>query len=193
MYPSSGSTLRPNVSSGLSTTIIIKVGSTTIGAIQNLTINQNREMAIWEEIGTEGIIEIHPKNATKIDLAVTRIVFDELRLLESFARGFINLQAQRIPFDIHIIDLGAAKNDDNALSHICHNCWFKSYNTPYAANNFLIQETANLVCEYITSMRNAQNAAFGGLRGIDYNSDSIERNTDLTGKRGRFTAAGISK
>lgn len=191
-YPSSGSFLRPNISSGLSTQLIIKVENTAVGAIQGLTINQNRELAVWEEIGTEGIIEIHPKNATRIDISVQRIVFDELRLLESFARGFINLQAQRVPFDINIIDLSAANDMSNALSHICHNCWFKNYVIPVNSNNFLITESAQLFCEYITSMRNAQNASYGGLRGITYEYDTIERNTDLIGKRGRFTSAGLA-
>ncbi|MFA5048986.1 MAG: hypothetical protein WC516_08235 [Patescibacteria group bacterium] len=193
IYPNSGSALGSNINSGLSTQIVIKVGSTTVGAIQALTINQNRELCVWEEIGTEGIIEIHPKNATKIEISIQRIVFDELRVLESFARGFINLQAQRVPFDIHIIDMSTANDVSNALSHICHNCWFKQYSTPYNANNFLITESANLVCEYITSMRNAQNASYGGLKGISYEYDTIERNTDLTGRRGRFSSTGISK
>lgn len=193
MYPASGSILRPNISSGLSTQVIIKVGSTTVGAIQTLTINQSREFNVWEEIGTEGIIEIHPKNATKIEISVQRVVFDELRALESFGRGFINLQAQRVPFDIMIIDMSESVDGSNVLSHICHNCWFKQYSTPYNANNFLITENASLVCEYITSMRNAQSASYGGLRGIVYEYDTIERNTDLTGQRGRFTSAGISK
>lgn len=191
-YPSSGSLLKSNISSGLSTQITIKIGMATVGAVQSLTINQTREMAIWEECGTEGVIEIHPKNATKIELSVQRIVFDDLRLLESFGRGFINLQAQRVPFDVHIMDFITSDNE-NILSTILHNCWFKQYSTPYTANNFLVTESASLVCEYITSMRNAQNAANGGLRGISYEHDSIERNTDLSGKRGRFTSSGIAK
>lgn len=194
IYPNSGSALGSNINSGLSTQIVIKVGSTTVGAIQALTINQNRELCVWEEIGTEGIIEIHPKNATRIEISVQRVVFDELRMLESFGRGYINLQSQRVPFDIHIIDKSVSDGDgNNALSHICHNCWFKQYSTPYNSNNFVVTEGANLVCEYITSMRNAQNASYGGSRGITYEYDTIERNTDLTGQRGRFTSVGISK
>lgn len=194
MYPTSGSILNSKLSSSLSTSIIVKVENTTVGAIQTLTIKQSREMCIWEECGNEGIIEIHPKNATKISIDVTRIVFDDLRLTESLARGFINIQSQRIPFDIHIMDTGAAINDDNILSHILHGCWFRGYITPLTSNNFLITETADIACEYITSMRNAQNASYGGIsRKISYSYDTIERATDLNGRRGSFNSSGISK
>lgn len=192
-YPNSGSFLNSQVSSSLSTSIIVKVGPTTIGAIQSLKITQTRGLKVEEEIGTEGVIEIHPTTATQIDISVERIVFDELRITESFGRGFMNLQPQRIPFDIHIIDLGATESVENALSTILHNCWFKSISTPYNANNFLIQESATLLCEYITSMRGAGNASYGGIRGIIYDYDTIERNTDVIGRRGKFSSSGIAK
>lgn len=192
-YPSSGSIISPSIQSSLSTQITIKVGVTTVGAIQQLTVNQNREMNIWEEIGTSGVVEIAPKGAAKIDLSVQRAVFDQLHITEAFARGFINLQAQRIPFNIEIIDKSNAISADIILTHTCHNCWFKSYSVPYDANNFIIMENAGIVCEYITSVRGSQSAVWGGLRGIRYDFDNIERNTDAFGIRGRFDSAGFSE
>lgn len=185
-YPNSNSLIQSRINSGLSTSIIIKIGSITVGAVQSLTINQTREMIINEEIGNEGIIEIFPKNSARIDVVINRIVFDELNLPEAFGRGFVNLQAQRIPFDIHLVDVSRVDTESNFSSTIIHNCWFKSYNTPFSANSYIITETANIAAEYITSMRDGQNIALGGLRGLDFENDSIERNTDLIGRRGRF-------
>jgi len=193
VYPPSGSIITPSIHAGLSTQITVKVGVNTVGAIQQLTINQNREMNVWEEIGTSGVVEIAPKGAAKVEISVQRIVFDGLRITEAFSRGFINLQAQRMPFDIEIINKSDATNFDSILTHTCHNCWFKSYSVPYDANNFLITENASIVCEYITSVRGTQSAVWGGLRGIRYERDSIERNTDAFGIRGRFDSAGFSE
>lgn len=192
-YPNSGSLLQPRINSSLSSQIKIKIGQTTVGAIQSLTIEQNRDMDVREEIGTEGIVEIQPTRATKTTIEVSRIVFDDLKLLESFARGFVNLQAQRIPFDIHIMDLSSAKTENDVAVTICNNCWFKRYSTPYTANNYLITEGATILCERVTSMRNGLNVSNGGLRGIGYDYDSIERSTDLSGRIGRFYNTGISK
>lgn len=201
-YPTSGSLLDKGINSGLSTQITIKVGPTTVGAIQSATLSQNREIVVHEEIGTDGVVDSHPKNATKVELQVERIVFDQLRLTEAFARGFINLQAQRIPFDIQIIDRSAQFiPEDNAFStaqtqnlldqmnvvHTLHNCWFSSYSPTWAANNFIISERATIRAERISTHRDGKSAASGGLRGITYDHDDIERTTDITARVGRFS------
>lgn len=185
-YPPSGSLLENRINSGLSTQITIKVNNTTVGAIQRLSLTQNRELHRWEEIGTDGIVEIHPKGAAKIDLAVDRIVFDGMRLPEAFARGFINLQAQRVPFDIHIIDSTEVKYTGDAIVHVCNNCWFRQYNPQFRSDSFIISETAQLWCEYITTTRNGISAVIGGYRGVGYEHDTIERATDTKGLRGRY-------
>lgn len=147
-------------------------------------------MHTWEEIGTDGIVEIHPKGAAKISLTVNRIVFDELRLPEAFARGFINIQSQRIPFDIQIIDKSRAVTDQDALVHVFNNCWFTGYSPSFTAEKFIISESANIACEYVTSHRKALSAVLGGLRGISLEHDTIERTTDVTGRQGRLDSAG---
>lgn len=185
-YPASGSILNSKINSGLSTQITIKVGRVTVGAIQQLVVNQNRDMHRWEEIGTDGVVEMHPKGAARIELQVTRIVFDDLRLPEAFARGFINLQAQRIPFDIQLIDRSSSTVSSNAIIHVFNNCWISAYSPTFRADNFLISENATILSEYITSNRNAESAVYGGIRGIPYERDSIERSTDVNGQRGRL-------
>lgn len=186
-YPTSGSTINNKINSSLNTNIVIKVGLNTIGAIQNLTIRQNKDIAILEEIGTEGVVDSHPKNAAKITATIRRIVYDQLSITEAFGRGFINLQSQRFPFDIHIIDMSAADEDGNdAVITVLNNCWFKSFETPYDVGGYLIVQSAEINCEYITTTRNSESAANGGARDVNYEYDSIERITDTTGKQGRF-------
>lgn len=237
-YPSSGSLIETGINSSLSTQITIKVGPTTIGAIQSATIDQNREIAVHEEIGTDGVIDSHPKNAARVAMQVERIIFDQLRLTEAFARGFINLQAQRIPFDVQIIDkseqflpanfiqgggksssslLGASTSvrgvanfadqinggtnkdkeirdamDKMVLVHTLHSCWFSVYSPTWSANNYIISEKATIKAEKITSHRGGLSAVNGGLRGISFDYDDIERNTDVHGRPGRFDPSSIN-
>jgi hypothetical protein len=149
-------------------------------------------MHVWEEIGTDGIIEIHPKGAAKISVSVQRVVFDGLRLPEAFARGFINIQSQRIPFNIEIIDRSDSVEIGDAVVSTLNNCWFKNYSPTFTAESFIIREQADIACEYITTMRNAISAVQGGKRGVAFDFDTVERNTDVKGIRGRLDSAGIS-
>lgn len=190
-YPQSGSLLSERINSGLSTQIVIKVNNVPVGAIQRLAINQNRDLHRWEEIGTDGIVEIHPKGATKITITVDRVVFDGLRLTESFARGFINIQSQRIPFDVEIIDKSELMDGRNAIVHTFHNCWFNQYNPQFRADSFIVSETAQLWCEYVTTTRDSLSAVYGGIRKINYEYDTIERSTDINGKRGRYEKSNV--
>jgi hypothetical protein len=187
-YPFTGSLLSELPQSGLSTLITVRVRGTSIGAIQELRIDQNRDMQVWEEIGTDGVVEIHPKGAAKITFSVTRIVFDQLRLPEAFVRGFLNLQAQRIPFDVEIVDTFAG---DAMLAsvHTLKGCWFRRYSTPYRAENFLVSETAELTCERIISIQGTGNVANGGTRGVPVEYDTMERETDFHGRPGKFDPA----
>lgn len=190
-YPQSGSSVDQAIRMGLSTLVVVKIGSTTVGAIQELTINQTRDIVRWEEIGVDGIVDSHPRHATQVNLTINRLVFDQLRLPEAFSRGFINLQAQRFPFDIEVIDKFAGE-DQLAVVHSYRSCWFNSYSTPYRATDYVITENASVFCEYATSMQNASAVPLGGVRGIPVEFDNIERNTDLTGQRGHFDSAGLT-
>jgi hypothetical protein len=191
-YPNSKSIIDSRINSGLSTQIIVKVENTTIGAIQRLSFRQDRDFWIHEEIGTDGIVEIHPKGAAKIAISVERIVFDDLRIPEAFARGFINLQSQRIPFDIQIIDRTGEQFFGDIL-HVFNNCWFKSYNPQFKVDSFIVSESAEIICEYVTTMRNSISAVFGGLRGVEYEHDTIERATDVDGRIGRYEQTNVGE
>lgn len=232
-YPGSGSTMGTKSNVGLSTQILVKVGNTTVGAIQSFVIDQDKDIVMVEEIGNDGIIESHPKGAAKVILNVNRFVFDNLRLPEAFGRGFVNIQSQRIPFDICILDRSTVRGESGVvervinrklgtnlstgditrglsdltsslgslgvgfketepyIGHVVHtynNCWLKKYTSKYESENYLILETATFTCEYVTSMVEGKNVSTGGNRGIQYDYDSIERVTDLTGNRGKFYA-----
>ena len=189
-FPQSGSILSLIPQLGLSTRIVIKVGSTAVGAVQELTINQQRDIIRHEEIGTDGVVQSHPRKAAQVSITINRLVFDQLRLPEAFGRGFINLQAQRLPFDVQVIDRFAGTNDLAAV-HTYHNCWFGRYTQPYRADNYIISETADITCEYATAMQNGRSVPTGGLRGIPVEFDSIERSTDLHGRRGRLDSSGF--
>jgi hypothetical protein len=188
-YPISGSSLDRKITSGLSTLITVKVGNTSVGALQTLDIKQNRPTVKWQEIGTDGFVENHPKGAANVTASATRIVFDGLSITESFARGFFNIQAQRIPFDIQIID---RQQGDGSLAvlHTLHSCWFTDIATPYKSSDFLVIQTASFDCLKITTTRMGESAAIGGINGIGYEFDSIERSTDVKGYQGRLDPAG---
>jgi hypothetical protein len=190
-YPATGSTLTSGISTGLSTQIVIKVGSDTVGAVQTLTVNQTRNLIRVTEIGLDGTLEIVPQQRAEVTINVTRVVFDRLRLPEAFARGFLNIKAQRLPFDILIIDrtLGA---DDNAVTHSYVNCWFQNYTTPYNTDNYIISETGAIWAEDVSSRFGASaNAAQGGARDMKPQIETIERAADIGQRRGTMDAPGL--
>jgi hypothetical protein len=146
-YPQTGTTLAGSINTGLSTQILVKVGNSVVGAIQSLQITQSRALERVKELGTDGILEIIPNKATEYTIRITRIVFEKMRLPEAFARAFINIKAQIIPFDILIVD----KNSDpaNPVTHTLVNCWFANYSPKYEASSFIISEDAEVWCEDI--------------------------------------------
>ena len=110
---------------GLSTQIVVYVNEEPVGAIQSFQEQQQRQNKRINELGTDGVIEIIPQSAANVTLTVQRIVFDGLSVTEAFSRGFRNIHAQRIPFDIVVIDKFTG-TDNDAVVTTYHNCWFKS-------------------------------------------------------------------
>jgi hypothetical protein len=180
-YPITGSTLSSNISTGLSTQILVKVENETVGAIQSLQISQSRSLNRVKELGLDGILEIVPQAPTEFEATIQRVVFDRLRLPEAFARGFINIKSQLVPFDILIIDRTNGDNE-GAVTHRLTRCWFSRYSPRYQADNFVIQEDATILIEDIsTTIGNGQlSAVNGGARNINYQVDTFgrERATD---------------
>lgn len=189
-YPVTGSTLTSKISTGLSTQIIIKSGTETVGAIQSLSVKQNRPLERVKEIGLDGTLEITPRALTEVTLDVQRVVFDQLSVSEAFARGFINIQSQRIPFEILVIDRTAG-DDSLSVVHRYTNCWFTSMNIDYKADNYIIMQNASIWAETVSTTRNGENAAQGGARGINYQKEDRERDTDKGKYRGTMDASGI--
>jgi hypothetical protein len=98
-----------DMQAALSTQIVIQAADAlgemhTVGAIQTLTPTESRSLTRISEVGTDGVLEIVPTSAFTIELSVTRLVFDYRRLPAAFGRGFRHIHAQRIPFDIVVID-----------------------------------------------------------------------------------------
>ena len=204
-HAASGSDQHNAINSTLSTQIIIKVDDTPIGALQRLAVSQNRPLQRIQEIGTDGVVEIVPIGATTFELTADRIVFDQLRLPEAFKRGFRFINAQRLPFDILVIDFSATDPDADVdgTGHVAmtyRNCWFTRYDTPYAADNYIITETASIWCEtaFISFPTEAGNNSIpnaGGLRGVEPQTDgaSIEPAVNWGHRRGSMDASGLVK
>jgi len=204
-HDGSGSTQHNAINSTLSTQIIIKVEDTPVGALQRLTVAQNRPLQRIQEIGTDGVIEIVPNNATTFELTADRIVFDQLRLPEAFKRGFRFINSQRLPFDILVIDLSntgpdAKLTDDleGSVAMTYRNCWFTRYDTPYAADNYVITETASIWCEtafinFPTEAGDNQIPNGGGLRAVQPQTDGadIEGAVNWGHSRGSLDASGL--
>jgi hypothetical protein len=196
-FPNTGSNINAGhrTNSGLSTQIIIKVHNSPVGALQNLGVTQTRGLHRISEIGTDGVIEIVPNTATQYELSATRIVFDQLRLPESFSRGFRFIAAQRIPFDIDVIDISGTDpntpdDDSNKVVMTYKNCWFNRYETPYAADNYIITETATLWCETAYLVQVGRD---GSLRPVERQVDSagVEAEVNSGRRLGSMDAAGL--
>lgn len=210
-YPNTGSRLTSSISTSLSTEIIIQVelndGSVVpVGAVKELTENQDRGLARIVEIGTDGVIEIVPNRATQFDITLTRTVFDGLSLPEAFGRGFRNIQAQRFPFNIQVVDTNAADVDTQGAASqqttivtTYHNCWFQRTSTPVKADDYIILQTATVWCEFISSTRAgdgvARSQSAGGGRAIltPNSVDPVEVSVDAGRRLGALDLAGILK
>lgn len=161
------------IQAGLSTQIVIKVQGYDaswydVGAIQSFQVSESRALTAVQEVGTDGIIQLHPQNAAPIELSIERCVFDYQRMTVAFQRGFQHIMSQRFPFDIVVMDYnpyltGTSGNlnfdipqDSSGSSGALQpvrtrfvNCWFKSLGYSYKADNYQIAESASVSCEAV--------------------------------------------
>jgi len=184
-------------STGLSTQIVVYVNGEPVGAIQSFQETQTRSTKAISEVGTDGIIEIIPQSSTTFSLTINRIVFDGLSLPEAFSRGFRNIQAQRMPFDIVVIDKFTG-TDDDAVVTIYHNCWFNNMTRNYTVQDYTIAENATVACEFVSSRRAgeavAESQGVQGAREVPSREmDAIEQATDSgrSGRRGSLDFPGL--
>lgn len=206
VYPHTGSILtdagRNVTRTGVSTQIIIQVDGNPIGAVQSLSIKEDRGIQPIDEVGTDGHIDSVPNKSTDISGDCKRVRFDNLRMATAFSRGFVHAAAQRIPFDIVILDIFAADEDDadgfnaseNVITTVIKNVWIRSLSVSYSASDFVISEDMSWVAEHIYSYlgqgQNAAPAPFARQIPI-IDNDAFERQADLGQRRGSLDAAGL--
>src|SRR4029077_2026114 len=175
----------------LSTQIIVKVGNTAVGAIQKLSIRENKTITMVNEVGTDGAIDSSPTSSSQFSGEVRRIRFDRLRITEAFSRGFLHVHAQRIPFDIVIFDNWGGDGANSIITTI-KNVWVQSLSYQYAVDSWLITDDMSFVAETMYSNVNGnQNAANGGERGVPLQLNSVERLADRGGLRGSLDQPGL--
>jgi hypothetical protein len=179
----------------VSTNIIITVAGEPVGAIQSISIDESRDIAMIDEVGTDGHIDSVPKSSTNVSVSCERVRYDNLRILAAFSRPYIHVHSQRIPFDIELIDRFAGEDPNTSLVTVIKNCWVKKVSYKYDANDFVISENMDLEAETIYTTLGANNPAVPGAAGgrsIPINSpDAIERSADVGGRRGSLDAAGL--
>lgn len=206
VYPHSGSILtesgRNVTRTGVSTQIIIQVDGNAIGAIQSINYKEDRNIKMIDEVGTDGHIDSVPQKSTDISGECTRIRFDNLRMAAAFSRGFIHASSQRIPFDIVILDIFAAdENDadgfngsDNVITTVIKNVWIRSLGVTMTSADFTISETMGWVAEHIYSYIGQGGNVVGATTGRQLpliDNDIIEKQADIGQRRGSLDAAGL--
>lgn len=193
---------------GLSTQILIKVDGQSVGAIQTLSATQSRQIKPISEIGTDGNIELVPQGPVKTSLRVTRMVYDRKRLPEAFLRGFNNIHAQRIPFDIFVFDFSNVdpatvdssydvaintNGADGVITTIYENCWFNNLQVTYQVTDYTIQEEAQLDCEFVHTFVNGDPSANATqIISGDGTFDGLESLAD-TSRRGSLDGRGLAQ
>lgn len=213
--PNTGSTLTLNTgvnktSTGLSTNIIILVNQTPVGAIQSLSVQEQRTIKAISEVGTDGVIDSVPTGSTQISGSCSRIRFDGMRMAEAFGRAYVHVASQIYPFDIVILDK-QKRDQKNQISTIIKNVWIKSISYDYNVNDWVVADRMDWQAETIYSVRNggtnasvngtaSMSVATGGERQIlsaaintGDGVNNIERVVDTggAGRRGSLDAAGL--
>lgn len=194
-YPSSGSILESTIHTSLSTQIIIMVNNEPVGAIQSISVDQNRPTTRIGEVGFDGTVEIVPNGKTELSLNVDRMVYDGLSLTEAFSRGFQNIHAQRIAFDIVVIDQSSGTGDDAMITTFV-NCWFTSLNKSWKQDSFVIIENAKIAVEAINTLRGGEAVSLsqgvgGGRQLAGTQFDSVELSADSGVRRGSMDFPGL--
>lgn len=194
--PASGSIVegpggRDRTGTGISTNIVIKVNGTPVGAVQTLSVREERQIQMIDEVSTDGHIDSVPTRSTNISGDCQRIRFDRLRIAEAFSRGFLHVSAQRIPFDIDIFDRWNGDGSNSIITTI-KNVWITNISYAYRADNWIITDDMSWMAEAISSTLNGGNAATGGERGPNIlQINTTERQADKGNRRGALDVPGL--
>lgn len=194
-YPATGSILDSTTRTALSTQIIIMVNNEPVGAVQSFAEKQDRSNKRISEVGTDGTIEIVPQAPANITLTISRTAFDGLSVTEAFSRGFRNIQAQRIPFDIVVIDQFTGTGND-AIITTYHNCWFSSIGRTYKSDDYIITEDCGVDVEFVSTIRGGDavvlsQGAGGGRQLAGTQFDDVEGLADSGARRGALDFPGL--
>lgn len=184
VYPQTSSPIGENKTrTSLSTNIIIKIGNNPVGAVQKLDITESRQITMIDEVGTDGHIDGAPTKSTTISGNCSRIRFNRMRIAEAFSRGFLHAHAQRIPFNIDIIEKWS--NDDNAsIVTTLTGVWINKISYSFGSSDFIITDDMSFEAQAISSMMANTNAARGGTTNMPLQIDTIERTADVGLRRG---------
>ena len=130
-----------------------------------------------------------------MSLTLRRVAFDGLSITEAFARGFRNIAAQRIPFDIVVVDQFSGTGDDSIVTTY-HNCFFERIGKTYSSDDYVIIEEGSVQVEYVYSQRGVDAVALsqgvGGGRQLDGTQiDEVELMADSGQRRGSLDFPGL--
>tara|TARA_R110002110_G_scaffold243996_2_gene460480 strand:- start:189 stop:722 length:534 start_codon:yes stop_codon:yes gene_type:complete len=171
------------------------VNNEPVGAVQSFAEKQDRSNKRISEVGTDGTIEIVPQAPANITLTISRTAFDGLSVTEAFSRGFRNIQAQRIPFDIVVIDQFTGTGND-AIITTYHNCWFSSIGRTYKSDDYIITEDCGVDVEFVSTIRGGDavvlsQGAGGGRQLAGTQFDDVEGLADSGARRGALDFPGL--
>ncbi len=181
-------------STALSTNILIMVGNTPVGAIQDLSIDENREVKQVYEVGTDGTVDSAPSKPVTYTVSATRTRFDKMRAAQAFGRSFIHVGSQRYPFDIHVIDQ-QSEDSSNWVTTVLKNCWITKIGYKYNSTDWIVSENMSFSVEFIYSFL-GNGSPVGDLitpRNIPTFVDpgGYEKQADVGGRRGALDAPGL--
>lgn len=175
----------------LSTNIIIKVGGgDVVGAVKSLEITESRDIAMVDEVGTDGHIDSAPRKSTDVTGRCTRTRFDKKRIAQAFDRGFVHVKSQRVPFDIEIHDIFHDSDLANAIITTIKNVWMRDISYTYSSDDFIIVDNMSWTAEDIFSILAGNNVANAGDSPNVY-INQHERTADRGVYRGALDAAGL--
>lgn len=177
----------------LSSNIIIKCDNYVVGAVQSININETRSIRMIDEVGSDGHVDSAPNKSTDIKGSCERVRFDRMRIAEAFARGFVHVGAQRLPFNIEIHDIFADADTTNAVVTVIENVWITGISYQYGVNDWVITERMDFEAESIFSIKNNNNVVTGVANGQDgpIRLDQFEQEADRGVYRGALDAAGV--
>jgi hypothetical protein len=207
-YPHTGSQIsgdstgKNRTRSSVSTNIIIQVNGSPVGAIQKLDYAETRAVKFIDELGTDGHVDSCPEKAVQVAGNCTRIKFDNMGIAAAFSRGFVHVSAQRIPFDIHIIDVFASDENDAAgfedgngtVVTVLKKVWIKSITNAFSSTDFVISQSMTFEAETVFSIMSNNGTAVTavGARVLaNTQFDQFEIQADTGQRRGALDAAGL--